>query len=148
MPNQPISRSQRRACTLLNIAHDQTYHGAATTLSAAGLPADGLPDGHTWRSAAQLSDDALRALLVPAHPAMRPSCAQDTTPRISWAREAKDRALLSRRGYRWRRVTEEDADAFAGWPDRADTGRWTLIDPNGHEVTLTEALAAVGARRV
>lgn len=66
--NAPISKSQARAMELAGIQLPEgdwtTYAQAATALQAANLPHDGLPTGHTWRSAAKLSDSDLMAALV------------------------------------------------------------------------------------
>jgi hypothetical protein len=57
----PISKSQKRALTLVGLAPAATYDAAATALDAANFRRDGIPTGHTWRSAAKLSDAELLA---------------------------------------------------------------------------------------
>jgi len=63
------SKSQKRAMNLLNItASGDDYADAKAALEAAGLPGDGLPNGHNWRSAGKLSDDELVKLLNASRP--------------------------------------------------------------------------------
>ena len=63
MAETPSSKSQNRTMRLYSLTSDGTYMHAASVLQASGLPADGLPAGHTWRSAGKLSDAELRGLL-------------------------------------------------------------------------------------
>ena len=60
------SKSQIRAAKVLGIAVDpinDEYADVAARLAATWMPEDGIPSGHTWRSAAKLSDDELVKLL-------------------------------------------------------------------------------------
>jgi hypothetical protein len=59
----PISATQQRVTALYELSHDDSYDMAARVLEAAGLPRDGVPAGHTWRTVKKLSDDELRAAL-------------------------------------------------------------------------------------
>lgn len=60
----PASKSQIRAAALLNISIDaRDYTSAGAALEAAGVRADGIPAGQTWRSAAKLADADLLAAL-------------------------------------------------------------------------------------
>jgi hypothetical protein len=63
MSETPISKSQIRALKVRGLGVATTYEQAAAILENALLPRDGVPDGHTWRSAAKLSDQELSALL-------------------------------------------------------------------------------------
>lgn len=66
MAEYPISKTQARLCGLLNLQHDGTDNMAARLLEAAGMPPNGQPAGHTWRTCAKLSDaDLLAALPTP-----------------------------------------------------------------------------------
>jgi hypothetical protein len=71
----PISKSQKRAMSLLNLAAVDDYASAAAALEAAGCSRDGIPAGQTWRTAANLSDAVLLAGLQ----------REEETPRISRA---------------------------------------------------------------
>lgn len=64
MSQTPASKSQIRAASLCSVKIDYTdYTAAGAALEAAGINSAGLPAGHTWRSAAKLSDaDLLSAL--------------------------------------------------------------------------------------
>jgi len=57
----PISKSQKRALALLGLAPTSDYQVAAKTLDNAGYLPQGIPGGHTWRTAAKLSDAELIA---------------------------------------------------------------------------------------
>jgi len=92
----PISKTQERVTGLLGIETDGTYSHAARLLQAAGLPGDGVPDGHTWRTVKKLSDADLLALLRPdperalmAGSDTRPT-AETRPPRQSWYQRAKE----------------------------------------------------------
>ena len=63
MAELTISKSQKRAAKLLDIAHDGTYASAAAAFEARLLPADGL-GSLTWREAAKLSDAELKLKLA------------------------------------------------------------------------------------
>ena len=69
MSETPISKSQIRALKIRGLGVVSTYEQAAQILENALLPRDGVPDGHTWRSAAKLSDQELSALLQLSAPA-------------------------------------------------------------------------------
>lgn len=69
MSETPISKSQIRALKVRSLGVAPTYEQAARILENALLPRDGVPDGHTWRSAAKLSDQELSALLQLSAPA-------------------------------------------------------------------------------
>lgn len=68
MSETPISKSQIRALRVKELGSPSGYEQAAQILENALLPRDGVPDGHTWRSAAKLSDEQLSALLQPLLP--------------------------------------------------------------------------------
>lgn len=55
----PVSKSQKRAMSLLGIAPADSYEKAAAALEAANCYRDGLPFGIAWRAAAKLSDAEL-----------------------------------------------------------------------------------------
>ena len=61
MKEHPISKSQERALRVLSLGTADTYPAARALLSAQDFAEDGLPTGHTWRSAAKLTDDELVA---------------------------------------------------------------------------------------
>jgi hypothetical protein len=65
MAETPISATQKRVAELLSLDTDGTYVHASHVLAAAGLPSDGVPSGHTWRSVKKLSDAEFRTLLTP-----------------------------------------------------------------------------------
>lgn len=73
MAEYPISKSQARLTSILNLTTDGTANHAARVLEAAGYSPDAVPAGGTWRTAAKLTDDELVA-------ATRLS--QDREPRI------------------------------------------------------------------
>ena len=68
--NTPVSKSQARAMKLAGLPAADSYAAAAATLKAAGFEADGIPMGHTWRTAAKLDDSELLAAmpLAPREP--------------------------------------------------------------------------------
>lgn len=78
--NTPASKSQKRALALfgLTIAKD-SYIRASEALGAAGLEKDGVPVGHDWKSAKQLSDADLKSLLIIDMPYREDSDAQLTS---------------------------------------------------------------------
>lgn len=123
------SKSQVRALTLCGLTSDGTARHAAAVLAAAGFPADGVPAGHTFRSAAKLSDAEYRALFVPD----ALTALMAPVPETTEARQARERAELDARkaarkaaSRAWARgeyappEDEEDADmrerALAGRP--------------------------------
>ena len=57
----PISKSQTRAMKLAGLAMVDGYGVAANSLETAGYRADGIPQGHNWRTAAKLTDADLIA---------------------------------------------------------------------------------------
>lgn len=62
------SKAQRKALDVLGIQYDPriSREYAAELLTKVGVSGDGVPAGHTWRSAAKLSDEELqRALVTP-----------------------------------------------------------------------------------
>jgi hypothetical protein len=63
MADTPISKSQVRALIVLGLYASSDYNSAASALENAGFPADGVPCGHTWRTAKKLNDDQLRQVL-------------------------------------------------------------------------------------
>lgn len=63
MKDTPISKTQIRAFGLLGLSQAETYSKAADRLEANGFSRDGAPFGHTWRTAAKLSDVELVNLL-------------------------------------------------------------------------------------
>jgi hypothetical protein len=61
-----VSKSQIRAANLLGVDVDpinDEYPELAARLEAADIAGDGIPAGHTWRSAAKLADAELVKLL-------------------------------------------------------------------------------------
>ena len=62
--NTPISKSQTRAMKLAGLTTVDTYEAAASALETARYRKDGVPQGHTWRTAAKLSDADLLAAIV------------------------------------------------------------------------------------
>ena len=64
MSNTPTSKSQTRAIAILGLGASDSYQSAASTLENAGYRPDGIPQGHTWRAAAKLSDADLIAGLT------------------------------------------------------------------------------------
>ena len=88
----PISKSQQRLTQLLSIQTDGTYDMAARALDAAGLPKDGIPSGHTWRTAGKLSDAELLALLPTLQAAAPVATASEArAERIAEYRERQER---------------------------------------------------------
>ena len=69
MSETPVRKSQIRALNVMGLGTASGYEQAAQILEDALLPRDGVPDGHTWRSAAKLSDQELSALLQLSAPA-------------------------------------------------------------------------------
>ena len=61
MSKTPISKSQKRAMSLLGLAQVDGYDAAATSLEAVDCYRDGVPMGQTWRTAAKLNDADLLA---------------------------------------------------------------------------------------
>ena len=63
MSKTPISKSQQRAMRLLGLTAVDSYDDAAAALENAraypGYERDGVPAGHTWRTAAKLTDAEL-----------------------------------------------------------------------------------------
>lgn len=59
MAEYPISKSQARLTSILNLSTDGTANHAARVLEAAGYSPDAVPAGGTWRTAARLTDDEL-----------------------------------------------------------------------------------------
>jgi len=63
MSKTPISKSQQRAMRLLGLTAVDSYDAAAAAMESAraypGYERDGVPVGHTWRTAAKLSDAQL-----------------------------------------------------------------------------------------
>jgi len=59
MREHPISKSQERALRVLGLGEADTYPVAREMLATVTANTDGIPTGHTWRSAAKLSDDEL-----------------------------------------------------------------------------------------
>ena len=57
----PVSASQQRILTLLGIARQESYSAAKEAIQSAGHEGSGIPAGHTWRSAKQLTDAAILA---------------------------------------------------------------------------------------
>jgi len=59
----PTSKSQQRAMRLLGLTAVESYEAAAAVLENArvypGYEPDGVPVGHTWRTAAKLTDAQL-----------------------------------------------------------------------------------------
>lgn len=150
MAEAPTSKSQARALRLSGLPAVDTYAAARAALEAAGLPGDGVPGGHDWRSAGKLADEALVVLLKPdpmvaARTATAPAAARPQTwgdqIRASKARERQNRALRAA-GYRWERrgVPNQSPLALDDW-DPA----WVLVGPDGAPVALAAALAAIGA---
>lgn len=68
MSETPVSKSQARALKVKGLGTASRYEQASQILENALLPRDGVPSGHTWRSAAKLSDEQLSALLQPLLP--------------------------------------------------------------------------------
>ena len=64
----PISKSQIRAFRLAGIPLTSSYDLAATILESAGLMRDGIPAGHTWRSAAKIPDSQLLSAIARPEP--------------------------------------------------------------------------------
>lgn len=134
----PVSATQKRVCTLYGLEHNGSYEHAAATLEAAGLPKDGCPAGHNWRSVKQLTDDELRDLLGTASD---PGTVEvKKYRRRTWgdemragrARERRNKELKAK-GYRWVRVPEEvDIPGIHPLDDEWPT-RWALIGPDGKE---------------
>jgi hypothetical protein len=60
----PISKTQKRAMSLLNLTPVSGYQAAAEALETAGYRPDGIPQGMTWRTAAKLSDAELIASIT------------------------------------------------------------------------------------
>lgn len=114
MAETPISSSQRRAAGLAGLETNGTYAHAASVLSAAGLPSDGCPSGHDWRSAKKLSDAELTALLVPSRDvvAQQYESAADRNLRIA-AEQRQARKERSARMVAWQRgeIAVEDEEA-------------------------------------
>ena len=57
----PVSKSQKRALKLMGLPATESYQTAAKTLENAWCRPDGIPQGCTWRTAANLTDAALIA---------------------------------------------------------------------------------------
>lgn len=120
----PASKSQQRAASLLGVtidADDYTASGAA--LEAAGIPASGVPAGHTWRTAGKLDDAALLSALgaSPATTHASDSLAARQAAPATWA-GFKRQVRLERRAAgkvaddevpAWVRDLGQDADAIA-----------------------------------
>ncbi len=138
MATTPASATQKRVCTLYGLEHNGSYEHAAATLEAAGLPKDGCPAGHNWRSVKQLTDDELRDLLGTASDPgtveikkFRRRTLGDQI-REAKARERRNKELKEK-GYRWVRVPEEvDIPGIHPLDDEWPT-RWALIGPDGKE---------------
>lgn len=97
----PISATQRRVCALYGIQHDDSYDMARRALEAAGLPGDGCPAGHTWRSVKKLADDELRALLpAPTTTAAPVATAREAQAARSAAWQQRERELRAARAAR------------------------------------------------
>jgi hypothetical protein len=60
----PVSKSQKRAMSLLGITEPNYYADAAKALEAKRVEGDGIPAGHSWRTAAKLTDAELLAELA------------------------------------------------------------------------------------
>jgi hypothetical protein len=63
--NTPASKQQRRVARLLGLEIEDSYDYAGKALALAGVSADGIPYGHTWRTAAKLSDAELLVSFLP-----------------------------------------------------------------------------------
>ena len=121
MAETPISATQQRVVSLLALETDGTYAHAAQVLAAAGLPSDGVPSGHTWRTVKKLSDAELTALLVPdaetAMMAKTPETAAERNRRIAGeahaARKARGQAVLAWQLGQRHGEDEEDRDLRA-----------------------------------
>lgn len=139
MATIPASMTQKRVCTLYGLEHDGSYEHAAATLEAAGLPKDGCPTGHSWRSVKQLSDDELKNLLGTASDPGKVEVKKYRPPtrgdlmRAGRARKHRNKEL-KKKGYRWVRVPM-DIDTPGIHPlDDELPDRWALIGPDGREV--------------
>lgn len=154
MSDAPVSATQLRVCKLFGFQEPQTYAHAAAILTAAGLPADGVPAGETWRSVKKLTDEQLRAALPQpqaAEPVNWPTGEERRLAAIERRRQYEERraarerlnAQLKAAGYRWRKVVPVDADTD-GLPGGDEEWEWVLLDPAGNETTLAAAKAALG----
>jgi len=145
MAELKASATQERVCGLYGLKHNGTYAHAAAVLEAAGLPKDGCPAGHTWRSVKKLSDDELKNLLGPASDPGEVEVKQYR--RRTWGdeiREAKARRRrneeLKAKGYRWVKVpigpSVQELLLTGGFDSYEEPGgeRWALIGPDGKEV--------------
>lgn len=60
----PLSKGQARAFRVFGESnHPKTYYRAASVLEEKGLPRNGVPVGHNWRSVKAMSDKELLPLL-------------------------------------------------------------------------------------
>jgi hypothetical protein len=120
MAETPISATQSRVVALLGLETDGSYAHASHVLAAAGLPSDGVPSGHTWRTVKKLSDDAFRALLTPdAEQASRVGAYESSLARSQRlaAEAAQVRKERSARLVAWQRGETADRPLYEQAPD-------------------------------
>lgn len=93
MATTPTSKSQTRTMALFGLECDGSYDMAARVLENAGLPSDGVPAAHTWRTMGKLSDvELLAALPAPTLNSNYVETSKEAHPaRPSWYQEAKAR---------------------------------------------------------
>lgn len=96
MAATPTSKSQTRTMAMFALECDGTYEHATRVLENAGLPGDGVPRGHTWRSMKKLSDaELLAALPSPTRSERTVATTREVRAannRGSWYQQAKARA--------------------------------------------------------
>lgn len=145
MAEPKASATQERVSKLYGLKHNGTYAHAAAVLEAAGLPKNGCPEGHDWRSVKKLADDELKNLLGPASDPGEVEVKQYR--RRTWGdeiRAAKARRRrneeLKAKGYRWVKVpigpSVQELLLTGGFDSHEEPGgeRWALIGPDGKEV--------------
>lgn len=153
MADRDSSKSQDRLMSLLSLTADGTYEMAGRVLEAAGMPKDGLPTGETWRTAGKLSDAELLAALpipktavapVPTTAEVREARVQLGLDRREAYRERRrTNDLLRQHGYRWSKVPMPGANNPSPLMDDWDEA-WTLVSPDGREVTVGQAKREIG----
>lgn len=144
MAEAKASATQVRVINLFQLQTAETYAHAAQILKTAGLPADGCPEGKTWRDVKKMSDDELRAAL-PAPVAVEKTVEVPVFKKRTWGdaiAAAKARRDLNEKlraaGYRWSKEyttnnMNEDAEEV-----------WVLYAPTGEAVSLAAAKRAIG----
>lgn len=145
MAELKASATQERICEIYKFQHNGSYAHAAAVLEAAGLPKDGCPDGHDWRSVKKLTDDELKDLLGAAGDPGDVEIKQYRRRTLGdEIREAKARRRLNEelkaKGFRWVKVpggpSAHEMFISGGFDSLEEPAgeRWALIGPDGKEV--------------